>query len=70
MLQCVGMLAAAVGPNLTTLLHNQLDLMFAYGLSESLRQALVAIVTHIPPLLKPIQGTHDRLPGDFRSVYN
>ncbi|OJT05171.1 Phosphatidylinositol 3-kinase tor1 [Trametes pubescens] len=56
MLQCVGMLAAAVGPNLTTLLHNQLDLMFAYGLSESLRQALVAIVTHIPPLLKPIQG--------------
>ena len=39
MFQCVGMLAAAVGPNLTKLLHDQLDLMFAYGLSEPLRQA-------------------------------
>lgn len=57
--QCVGMLAAAVGPNLTKLLHDQLDLMFSYGLSESLRQALVAIATHVPPLLKIIQGAHD-----------
>ncbi|KAH9940814.1 atypical/PIKK/FRAP protein kinase [Epithele typhae] len=56
--QCVGMLAQAVGPNLTKLLHDQLDLMFACGLSEPLRQALVAIATHIPPLLKTIQ---DRL---------
>ncbi|KAI0330958.1 FAT-domain-containing protein [Cubamyces sp. BRFM 1775] len=58
MFQCVGMLAAAVGPNLTKLLHDQLDLMFACGLSEPLRQALVAIATHIPPLLRTIQ---DRL---------
>ena len=54
--QCVGMLAQAVGPNLTKLLHDQLDLMFSCGLSEPLRQALVAIATHIPPLLKTIQG--------------
>ena len=56
MFQCVGMLAAAVGPNLTKLLHDQLDLMFACGLSEPLRQALMAIARHIPPLLKTIQG--------------
>lgn len=57
MFQCVGMLASAVGPNLTKLLHDQLDLMFACGLSEPLRQALVAIARHIPPLLKTIQGS-------------
>ncbi|KAK2463572.1 hypothetical protein APHAL10511_004323 [Amanita phalloides] len=56
--QCIGMLAAAVGPNLTKLLHDQLDLMLACGLSEPLRQALAAITKHIPPLLKTIQ---DRL---------
>ncbi|KAI0924480.1 hypothetical protein AcW2_005356 [Taiwanofungus camphoratus] len=56
--QCVGMLASAVGPNLTKLLHDQLDLMFACGLSEPLRQALTAIAANIPPLLKTIQ---DRL---------
>ncbi|EEB94060.1 hypothetical protein MPER_07196, partial [Moniliophthora perniciosa FA553] len=56
--QCVGMLASAVGPNLTKYLHDQLDLMFAAGLSEPLRQALTAIARHIPPLLKTIQ---DRL---------
>jgi len=57
MFQCVGMLASAVGPNLTKLLHDQLDLMFACGLSEPLRQALMAIAKHIPPLLKTIQGS-------------
>ncbi|KAF9561208.1 phosphatidylinositol 3-kinase [Agrocybe pediades] len=56
--QCVGMLASAVGPNLTKLLHDQLDLMLACGLSEPLVQALVAIAKYIPPLLKTIQ---DRL---------
>ncbi|KAH7890784.1 phosphatidylinositol 3-kinase [Phlebopus sp. FC_14] len=56
--QCIGMLASAVGPNLTKLLHDQLDLYFACGLSEPLRQALVAIARNIPPLLKTIQ---DRL---------
>lgn len=50
------MLVAAVGPNLTKLLHDQLDLMLACGLSESLRQALTAIARYIPPLLKTIQG--------------
>jgi len=50
------MLASAVGPNLTKLLHDQLDLFFACGLSEPLRQALVAIARNIPPLLKTIQG--------------
>ncbi|KAH8093828.1 FAT-domain-containing protein [Cristinia sonorae] len=56
--QCIGMLASAVGPNLTKLLHDQLDLMFAFELSEPLHQALVAIARHIPPLLRTIQ---DRL---------
>ncbi|KAJ3878338.1 phosphatidylinositol 3-kinase [Lentinula edodes] len=56
--QCVGMLAEAVGPNLTKLLHDQLDLMFACGLSESLVQALTYIARDIPPLLRTIQ---DRL---------
>ncbi|KAF9054520.1 atypical PIKK FRAP protein kinase [Panaeolus papilionaceus] len=56
--QCVGMLAFSVGPNLTKLLHDQLDLMLACGLSEPLVQALTAIAHYIPPLLKTIQ---DRL---------
>jgi len=50
------MLASAVGPNLTKLLHDQLDLFFACGPPEPLRQALVAIARNIPPLLKTIQG--------------
>ena len=54
--QCVGMLAEAVGPNLTKLLHDQLDLMFACGLSEPLVQALTYIARDIPPLLRTIQG--------------
>jgi hypothetical protein len=56
MFQCVGMLAAAVGPNLTKLLHDQLDLMFACGLSAPLHHALIEIAKNIPPLLKTIQG--------------
>ncbi|XP_006461841.1 hypothetical protein AGABI2DRAFT_151460 [Agaricus bisporus var. bisporus H97] len=54
--QCMGMLAAAVGPNLTKLLHDQLDLMMSCGLSEPLKNALAIIAKHIPPLLKTIQG--------------
>ncbi|KAJ3508971.1 hypothetical protein NMY22_g16449 [Coprinellus aureogranulatus] len=46
------------GPNLTKLLHDQLDLMIACGLSEPLVQALSNIVKYIPPLLKTVQ---DRL---------
>lgn len=54
--QCIGMLASAVGPHLTRLLHDQLDLMFAAGLSEPLVHALEAIVHSIAPLLSTIQG--------------
>lgn len=53
------MLAEAVGPNLTKLLHDQLDLMFACGLSEPLVQALTFIARDIGPLLKTIQGDSD-----------
>ncbi len=52
------MLAAAVGPNLTKLLHDQLDLMFACGLSAPLHHALIEIAKNIPPLLKTIQGEY------------
>ncbi len=55
---CIGLLAAAVGPNLTKLLHDQLDLMFRNGLSESLTSALVKVGDNIPPLLKTIQGKY------------
>ena len=50
------MLACAVGPNLTKLLHDQLDLMFACGLSNLFIQALEAIARFIPLLLRNIQG--------------
>lgn len=53
--QCVAMLATALGPKLSSLMHEVLDLMFAWGLSEPLRQALVVIARHIPPLLREIQ---------------
>lgn len=56
--QCIGMLAQAVGQMLTKLLHEQLDLMFAGGLNEPLRQALVAIEEHVKPLRRPIQGKY------------
>ena len=56
--QCVAMLATALGPTLTRLMHEVLDLMFQWGLTEPLRQALVVIARHIPPLLRSIQ---DRL---------
>lgn len=50
------MLATALGPNLTRHMHEVLDLMFQWGLTEPLRQALVVIARHIPPLLRSIQG--------------
>lgn len=56
--ECIRMLAAAVGPNLTKLLHEQLDLIFAHEFNEHVRSSLAACVISIPPLLKPIQ---DRL---------
>ncbi len=54
--QCISMLAIAVGPMLTKYVHEILDFMLSGGLSESLCQALVDLVTHIPPLLPTIQG--------------
>ena len=52
------MLAAAVGPNLTKLLHDQLDLIFANEFNEHVCNALAAIAKTIQPLLRSIQ---DRL---------
>jgi len=54
--QCIGMLARAVGQALTMHMHELLDLMFACGLSEPLRQALMELARFIPPLLPNIQG--------------
>ncbi|TPX38402.1 hypothetical protein SeMB42_g06762 [Synchytrium endobioticum] len=53
--QCISMLATAVGPALTRYIHELLDLMFAAGLTEPLRQALADLVNNIPPLLSNIQ---------------
>ncbi|KAI8836345.1 armadillo-type protein [Chytridium lagenaria] len=53
--QCISMLATAVGPALTKYMHELLDQMFATGLSESLRRALVDIAHNIPPLEPTIQ---------------
>ncbi|CAG8465028.1 34810_t:CDS:10, partial [Racocetra persica] len=53
--QCIGMLARAVGQALTKHMHELLDLMFACGLSEQLRQALTELAIFIPPLLPNIQ---------------
>ncbi|GMK56480.1 hypothetical protein CspeluHIS016_0303200 [Cutaneotrichosporon spelunceum] len=56
--QCLAMLTTAVGPILTRQMHEILDLMFPWGLSEALYHALEVISSHIPPLLRTIQ---DRL---------
>lgn len=58
--QCLSMLATAVGKALTKHMHELLELMFAFGLSESLRAALVDLAHHIPPLLPMIQGASRR----------
>jgi FKBP12-rapamycin complex-associated protein len=54
--ECIRMLAASVGPNLTKLLHDQLDLIFANDFNEHVRSSLAACAISIPPLLQPIQG--------------
>ncbi|KAL7421428.1 phosphatidylinositol kinase-related protein kinase tor1 [Cryptotrichosporon argae] len=56
--QCLAMLTTAVGPMLTRQMHETLDLMFPWGLSDALWHALEVIASHIPPLLRTIQ---DRL---------
>jgi serine/threonine-protein kinase mTOR len=50
------MLAASVGPNLTKLLYDQLDLIFANDFNEYVSSSLAACAISIPPLLQPIQG--------------
>ncbi|KAJ7174943.1 phosphatidylinositol 3-kinase [Mycena crocata] len=57
-LAALGLLAAAVGPTLTMLLHDHLHLLFGAGLSESLRVCLGQVARAIPPLLGVVQ---DRL---------
>lgn len=56
MFECLALLATAVGPNLTKLLHDVLDLIFEGQLTETLVAALVAIARNIPPLLRTIQN--------------
>ena len=55
------MLAVAVGPNLTNLLREQLNLMLACGLSDALRQALSDIARSIPVLSEDVQGKDSKL---------
>ncbi|ORZ10331.1 phosphatidylinositol kinase Tor2 [Lobosporangium transversale] len=52
---CISMLANAVGQALTKHMHELLELMFATGLSEPLRQSLTDLSNCIPPLLPIIQ---------------
>jgi hypothetical protein len=61
MFQCVGMLASAIGPELTEFLHDQLDLMFACKLSEPFYYALIEISANIPTLVGTIQGKFSTL---------
>jgi len=56
--QCIGMLARAFGPILTKHMHDLLELMFASGLGEPLREALMVTAESIKPLQRTIQ---DRL---------
>lgn len=59
--QCLAMLTSSVGPMLNRQMHEVLDLMFPWGLSEALFHALEVIGAHIPPLLKIIQGESERV---------
>jgi FKBP12-rapamycin complex-associated protein len=54
-LECIRMLADAVGPALTKYMHELFDHMFAGGLTEQLRVTLVEICLHIPPLHFAVQ---------------
>ena len=49
------MIATAVGQNLVKYMPELIEQMFACGLSESLRQALVDLAHNIPQLLPTIQ---------------
>jgi FKBP12-rapamycin complex-associated protein len=54
--QCLAMLTTAVGPMLTSSMHEVLDIMFPWGISDALYHALTTIANHIPPLLPTIQS--------------
>ncbi|KAJ7171409.1 phosphatidylinositol 3-kinase [Mycena filopes] len=64
-LAALGLLATAVGPTLTILLRDHLQLLFAAGFTESLRACLGAVVRAIPPLSGVIQ---DRLLDLFSHI--
>lgn len=53
--ECISMLALSLGQVLTKHMHELLDLMFAYGLSEPLVLALKNLAHYIPPLKSTIQ---------------
>lgn len=63
--QCLAMLTTSVGPMLTRQMHEVLDLMFPWGLSDALYNALQVVASHIPPLLRTIQGESPRMPTCF-----
>lgn len=58
LLQCISLLVIAVGPVITKFMHEILDLMFQFGLSDALTTAALDLSTHIPPLNSAIQGLH------------
>lgn len=55
MFDCISMLSSAVGQTLSKYMEALLDPIFACGLSESLRQALVDMAHYIPPIRATIQ---------------
>ena len=55
MFECLALLVMAVGPNLTTLIRDLLDLIFESRLTATLVNTLVAIARNIPSLLRTIQ---------------
>lgn len=55
MLECLSMLALAVGQTLSKYMESLLDPIFACGLSKALTQALVDMAHYIPPIKATIQ---------------
>jgi len=55
-LQCVSMLARAVGPKLVPHMGDLVDQMFSSGLSPTLVDALRELSTHVPSVLAAIQN--------------
>jgi FKBP12-rapamycin complex-associated protein len=58
--QCLGMLSQALGPGVTREMHDALDLIFPWGLSDHLFRLLRVMAEHIPPLLRLIQCEYSR----------